>query len=292
MKTLKNLVLFLCTTTIFASCVNDDETPTSSIETKNKELVTNALLKVHDKLDKTMIDTFYEEGYIEHVPDAESGKKGLQNTINDLISKNTTITRDIARIVSEDDRVFVHSRVKLTSNTGNVTSIITGDIFRVENNKIVEHWGTQQIEVPKSETANGNSMIDGKGDPNAKIPITDFTRNKKNVIRIINEVLGNGNQSIMPQLFGETYTQHNPMVPNGVEALKGFLNSIGKLDVEIKQTIAQGDLVLTFAHYKNPENKGLGIIDIFRLDASGKAVEHWDVIQSIPETSRNDNDFF
>lgn len=40
-----------------------------------------------------------------------------------------------------------------------------------------------------------------------------------------------------------------------------------------------------------PESRGQAIVDIFRLE-NGKVVEHWDVIQAIPENPANDNTMF
>jgi predicted SnoaL-like aldol condensation-catalyzing enzyme len=41
----------------------------------------------------------------------------------------------------------------------------------------------------------------------------------------------------------------------------------------------------------NPDNSGRALADYFRLE-NGKVVEHWDVIQDIPQTSANDNGMF
>ncbi|WP_367666980.1 hypothetical protein [Streptomyces sp. DG2A-72] len=56
--------------------------------------------------------------------------------------------------------------------------------------------------------------------------------------------------------------------------------------------IAQGDLVAIHQHFvEAPGARGQAIVDLFRV-RNGKIVEHWDVIQAVPETSANDNTTF
>ncbi len=95
---------------------------------------------------------------------------------------------------------------------------------------------------------------------------------------------------------GETYTQHTPFAANGFEGLKNYVKWIvekyPKTRGEIKRVFADGDHVILHCHYTGFFGKnGDAIIDIFRVEA-GKVVEHWDVIQAIPDTSLNDNTMF
>jgi predicted SnoaL-like aldol condensation-catalyzing enzyme len=92
----------------------------------------------------------------------------------------------------------------------------------------------------------------------------------------------------------ESYVQHNPLVPTGREAAVKLLSErLGPQGTaEIKRVIAEGDLVVLHAHSRsNPEDRGRAIVDIFRV-VNGKIVEHWDVIQRVPETAANNNTMF
>lgn len=64
---------------------------------------------------------------------------------------------------------------------------------------------------------------------------------------------------------------------------------IGPVDVEVYRVIAEGDLVAAHSHYKTFTMAGM---DIRRFDGDGKMIEHWDVLQEVPETTASGNDMF
>ena len=70
--------------------------------------------------------------------------------------------------------------------------------------------------------------------------------------------------------------------------MKDFFAPVGPVDVEVHRVIAEGDLVAVHSHYTTWNMSG---VDIFRLH-DGKIIEHWDVLQEVPETTASGNDMF
>jgi predicted SnoaL-like aldol condensation-catalyzing enzyme len=96
--------------------------------------------------------------------------------------------------------------------------------------------------------------------------------------------------------LGDRYIQHNPNAADGAEGFRELFTFMGKeypkFRVEIKRVFVEGDMVAVHVRSANgPTPNGEAGVDIFRLE-DGKIVEHWDVIQPIPDSIPHGNTMF
>lgn len=249
-----------------------------------------AVLNALQSGDTTSITEFVSANtYIQHnlsVPDGRGALLGF--------ASNASVTVDVRRIMVDGEHVIFHSNYVINQQA------FTGfDIFRFnEAGLIVEHWDNlQAIDGDTMSAVNGNSLLDGALD------ITDLgntNSNKALVQDFVEDVLVGGSTAHFDNFFnadpgdGSNYIQHNPAFPNGTAGVKGFLQNLesqgASLYTELHQVYAMGNMVLTLAEGDDgnldgqPDGFRTAFFDLFRVEA-GKIVEHWDVIQAIPDES-------
>ncbi|MEU6510109.1 nuclear transport factor 2 family protein [Streptomyces sp. NPDC046942] len=85
------------------------------------------------------------------------------------------------------------------------------------------------------------------------------------------------------------------LAPTDPEAWRHLVTGLRAADPHlhtiVERVIAEDDLVLLHTHAMLEPGSSQAVVDIFRV-RDGKIVEHWDVMQQVPESSVNGNDMF
>ena len=214
--------------------------------------------------------------YTQHSTGVKDGTDGFIEFFKGFIKRTTDRDIRIIRIIEDGRYVFVHVYQDIDKGTA---KWVTADLFDTdENDKIVEHWDVIAAYKEPSETVSGNDIILG----NFELKDLDMTEENKALIRsFVVDVFQNGNHdNVEKYISTKKYIQHNPDVPNGIDALKGFLATQNFSYDYVFNVIGQGDHVVSYSKvtYNGTE---LAVFDIFKIE-NGKIVEHWDNTEPIP----------
>ena len=116
-------------------------------------------------------------------------------------------------------------------------------------------------------------------------------RNKDNILAFYDLVINEKKpEEAVAKYVSPSYIQHNPLAPDGPDAVRAFFGQIAKERarprVVVHRIIAVDDYV--WAHVNllglfndDPEDQGIAGVDIFKMDADGMAIEHWDTLQVV-----------
>ncbi len=279
MKTLTTVLLFL----LLCSCATPPSQPVPDL----KAFAAMVQRELFENYSAEAVRTYFREDYIQHNPHVPTGRAALEGFMPVL--KEAQVTARTHRMLQDGDILIMHNSYDHAEAFG-AKEIATFDIWRIQDGKIAEHWDVIQPIGPVN--ASGRSLLDGETE------IRDLHKtesNKKLVRTFYEQVFVKGNaRAVKTYIHPEIYLQHNPHVGDGVEALEGFLDFFLGQDPFIPSVIHQvwgeGNFVLVQSQ-AHMNGKKLAAYDLFRVEED-LIVEHWDLIQEIPETMAHDNGMF
>jgi predicted SnoaL-like aldol condensation-catalyzing enzyme len=148
-KTLSIAALAVC---LF--CTNAVSAP-ESIQSPKELVVAFYRLALMDFRPKEAFVQYAAPDFVEHSADSAGGTtQATVDFLSGLIKKSPQAKWEIVRVIAEDDMVFLH--VRFTPNKG-ATPVSVGEIFRVRNGKVAEHWDI--IQHAPEHPVNPNSVF-------------------------------------------------------------------------------------------------------------------------------------
>ncbi len=219
---------------------------------------------------------------IEHQYTANFSPQGLAAYIAARRAAHSAHQIIIHHTLSEGDLVFLFVEEKLTQGV----DFARAELFRLENGKIAEHWSAHVHD--EKQRKNSNGTFDG--------PKVDRSQDYAQRFGADFEALDlRGFDGMELETFAQSrvpeYRQHSP---KGGDGLTGLVDILGKakaagikLSMQRHHTLRDGDFLMSHRLYQttppHPLMTCINTFDLFRLNAEGRAVEHWDVMEEVPD---------
>ena len=120
---------------------------------ENRQLVATAYQRIFGDLDATAVEEFMSKDFLQHNPTTADGPEGVKALVQMLISQGVPKQKIVFKhVVADGDIVFLHSRYEMAGKEWRFI-----DIYRVENEKLAEHWDAM-MQMPDNR-GNNNPMF-------------------------------------------------------------------------------------------------------------------------------------
>jgi predicted SnoaL-like aldol condensation-catalyzing enzyme len=120
---------------------------------QNKALVLEAFDTLFNQRDYVAAEKFWSPNYIQHSAHIPPGRDGLLGLIK---SMPPTLKYENSLILAEGDMLMLHGRF---SGIGQPANWIVGDIVRIEDGRLAEHWDVVEDEAKREASASGLPMF-------------------------------------------------------------------------------------------------------------------------------------
>jgi predicted SnoaL-like aldol condensation-catalyzing enzyme len=279
-----NFLLSLWTTAMIATgfFFNHSIKNKTGMNNKEKAAFVNKAVQAGDT---TGIPAIVRQDYIQHTPVVADGLSGLLGLIEKINLKQipAPVIKNV-RVFEDGNFVVLHHDVHWPNRKAMF------EVFRFQDGLAAEHWSG--IADQPEKTANGHTMIDGA----TEVTDRSLTQQNKALARsFVETILIKGEFERILEFYHPDIIQHNPYIDNTVPGLvKGIkelaANGISIQIQTIKQVLGEGNFVLIVSEGKFA-GKHTAFFDLFRIE-KGIIVEHWDVLQEVPEKMAHANGMF
>lgn len=226
------------------------------------------------------------EGYIQHNLAYGTGRDAFVGSVDYLASAPNPTTVENIRAYEDGDKVFLQT----VYNFAGAGEQVAFDIFRFDGEgKIAEHW--DNLADKTNANPSGHTQIDNVN------PVKDIEKTEENrqlVKEFLYDVMqGNRPEKTADYFNGDVYIQHNSGIADGLSGLGAALAALEEQGMRmiyttIHQVLAQGDYVLAVSE-GTFGGAPTSYYDLWRIE-NGKIAEHWDVMETIADKGKWQND--
>ncbi len=221
--------------------------------------------------DPDALDIIDPQHYTQHNLRLEDGLSGLKKRLS-TVQPGSTV--HVVRVLADGDYVVMHSEFDFGK------PLVAFDIFRFEQNRIVEHWDNIEPKCA-SPNSSGRTQLDGP----TEIADLGETQANKALLREYFDVVVIGGHRDQAGKYRKDFRQHNcfgednksgAQATSGPFAKPGFVYRVDK----VHSVLGQGNFVLV-VNEGLFDDKPAMFYDFYRVEHR-LIVEHWDVVEPIP----------
>ena len=253
--------------------MSTNSTTTTIATPASKDLVLSAIEQLLGQRDTSALDSFFSPQFVQHSTAAQDGLQGLRTVVAGLPEQ---FRYEQVRVLAEGDLVVTHGRYHGLAEQ----PLVTFDVWRVDDGRIVEHWDALQPEP--ATTVSGRTMLDGP----TEVTEPEKTASTRPSASGSSTRCWSAATSRSSEYFADgTYAQHNPQIGDDLAGLGSALQALAQQGIamaysQVHRTVAEGEFVFVQAQGSFGPT-GTVFYDLFRV-ANSKIAEHWDVVFPIP----------